>query len=355
MSDRQVAAPVSAQAPRPGDTAGAPMTGRAVRWVNRLTRLVSSRPFRWGFVAVAVGLAAYALATEWTGVRTALAHIGLLRILAAFVGVLIATVATMQVWRVLIAALGSPLPARASARILFLGQLGKYLPGSIWPVLAQMELASEHQVPRHRSASASVLTMLLALLSGLLVALATLPFVARAAPYRWVFLVTPVLLVCLHPKLLNRLLGWLLRLARRPALEQPLSGPAIAGALVWSLVSWLGYGLQIWLLVTRLGAPYGRGALLAIGGFAFAWCVGFVVVFAPAGAGVREVLLIAILGPVVGVAGATAVALVSRVLTTLSDLLTAAAAVAWSRRSRSGPGQAEMPDVPGDSEGSHPA
>lgn len=352
MPDRQVTTPVAAQAAGPdGGTAGsaergsrpaAPGAGRRARWAG-LIRLLSSRPFRWGFVAIAVGLAGYAVGRDWTSVRDALASLGLLRVLAAFLGVLIATLATMQVWRVLVAALGSPMPARAAARVLFIGQLGKYLPGSVWPVLAQMELASEHKVPRHRSASASVLTMLVALLTGLLVALVTLPFVARSTPYRWVFLAAPILLACLHPKLLNQLLGRLLRLARRPPLEQPLSGRAIAGALAWSVISWLGYGLQIWLLITRLGAPYGTGALLAIGGFAFAWCVGFVIVFAPAGAGVREVLLIAMLGPVIGVGSATAVALLSRVLVTLGDLLTAAVAVALNRGAAARRDQGESP------------
>ena len=100
----------------------------------------------------------------------------------------------------------------------------------------------------------------------------------------------------------------------------------MAGALAWSCSSWVLYGLQIWLLATRLGAPGGRTALLAVGGFAFAWSVGFLVVFAPAGAGVRDVLLVAILGPVLGVGSATAVALVSRALMTAGDLLTAALA-----------------------------
>jgi hypothetical protein len=106
----------------------------------------------------------------------------------------------------------------------------------------------------------------------------------------------------------------------------------VVGALAWAFASWIFYGLQIWLLATRLGAPDGKAALLAIGGFAFAWSVGFIVVFAPAGAGVRDVLLVAMLGPVLGVAQATAVALVSRVLLTVGDLLTAAVAAGFTRR-----------------------
>ncbi len=285
-------------------------------------------------MAVAIGLGSYAVARDWTHVWAALASLGVLTVAAALVSVLLALLATMQVWRRLLAALGSPLPARAAAQIMFVGQLGKYLPGSLWPVLAQMELGAAHQVPRRRSATAAVLTMLLSLLTGLFAALVALPFFARSHRYWWAFLFAPVLVVLLHPRVLNPVLRRLLRLARRPDLEMPLTGRAILTASAWALVSWVFYGLQIWLLATRLGAPDGKTAPLAVGGFALAWSAGFLVVFVPAGVGVREVVLIAALHPVLHVADATAVvALVSRVLLTAGDLLTAAASAGYARRS----------------------
>jgi uncharacterized membrane protein YbhN (UPF0104 family) len=330
--------------PPPSAAAGGPVAAdgpgreRAARGRLRAAwavarRLLASRPVRWVFVAVAAALGGYAVARDWTQVRVALASIGGLTAAAAMVSVLIAMLAMMQAWRRLLAGLGSPLPARIAARIMFVGQLGKYLPGSIWPILAQMELGNAHRVPRHHSASASMLNMVLSVLSGLLTALVTLPFVAGSTPYLWAFLAAPGLLACLHPKVLNFLLGRLFRLTRRPPLEQPLTARAIATSLAWSFGSWIFYGLQIWLLATRLGAPRGTGALLAVGGFAFAWSVGFLAVFAPAGAGVREVLLVALLGPVLGVGAATAVALVSRALTTVGDLLMAGVAAGYFRRS----------------------
>jgi glycosyltransferase 2 family protein len=307
-----------------------PRRAAGSRW-RAAARMLSTRPVRWGFIVVTVAIGGYAIAREWTGVRTSLASLGFVPVAAAMVGVLIGLFATMLMWRLLLAALGSPLPVRAAARIMFLGQLGKYLPGSVWPVLAQMELGNAYQVPRHRSAAASVLTMLLSLLTGLLAALVTLPFVAGPTPYRWAFLAAPILLMLLHPRVLNRVLDLLLRLAKRPGLEKPLTGRMMAGALAWSFASWIFFGLQIWFLATRLGAPDGKTALLAVGGFAFAWCAGFLVVFAPAGAGVREVLLIATLGPVLGAGAATAVALVSRVAMTAGDLLTAGVAAVYGR------------------------
>ncbi len=320
------------QAGAPGASAA---SGHASSLRALAVRLIRSRWFRWGFVAVTVGLGIYAIVSNWPSVHTALAKIGFGTAAEAMLCVLVGLAALLQIFRVLLAALGSPLPMRASAQILFVGQLGKYLPGSVWPVLAQMELGAAHQVPRRRSASASILTMLLSLLTGILVGLVMLPFSKGAAPYRWVFLFAPLLLVCLYPRLLNRIIDRMLRLARRPVLEQPLTSVAVAKALGWGIVMWISFGLQVWLMAAPLGLDSARGALLAIGAFAFAWCAGFLVILAPAGAGIREYVLLALLGPAVGFGAAAAIALVSRVLMTLGDLVTAGTAGWLARRSRS--------------------
>ena len=304
-----------------------PKTAVVLRAVRRCA---ASRAFRWGFVAVTVALGGYAVAAQWGQVSRSIDRMGPLTVALAMVSVLLALLMSMQVWRALLAGLGSPLPVPGTARIVFLGQLGKYLPGSVWLVLAQMELGTTYRVPRRRSAAASVLVMLLTLLTGLLTALVMLPFTGTSS-YLWAFAVTPVLLACLHPRVLNQLMNRLLRLAKQPPLEQPLSGRTLAMALGWSLAVWICYGMQIWLLTMRLGAPIGSSLLLAVGGYAFAWSVGFIVVFVPAGVGLREVLLITTLSPIVGAGGATAVALVSRALTTAADLLAAASAGALRR------------------------
>jgi len=54
----------------------------------------------------------------------------------------------------------------------------------------------------------------------------------------------------------------------------------------------------------------------------------------PSGAGVREAILVAGLGPFVGTGPAIALAAVSRVLLTVADLVTAGAAAALAERER---------------------
>jgi hypothetical protein len=315
-----------------GDGAGGDLGSRPAgsRYVAAATRLSGSKVVRWVFVCAALALAAYAVIKDRSDISKDLGILGALPIAAALVSGLLALLMTAQLWRSLLAGMGSPLSFPTAARILFIGQLGKYLPGSIWPVLAQMELGKAHRVPRYRSASASVLLMLITLITGLLTAAVTLPFVAGSLPFWWALLLAPVLLVLIHPRVLNGLINRVLKLARQPSLETPLSGAAVARAMFWSFASWIFYSLQIWVLADRLGAPPGKTVLIALGGFAFAWSVGFLVIFAPAGAGVRDVLLLWVLGLVIP-GSAIVVVLISRVLLTVADLLSAGIAAAFTR------------------------
>jgi glycosyltransferase 2 family protein len=309
----------------PADRAGSPAA-------HHLRRLLTAPATRLAFLVLAVTLGAFAVASQWSEVRTGFAKLGPPALLAALALALATCAATFAVWRGLLAAFGSPLPRRDAARVFFVGQLGKYVPGSVWSVVAQMELGKAHAVPRSRSALVAAVTMLVSLSSALLVAAGTLPWASDAATdgYLWAFAAVPVLLVALHPRIANPGLRALFRRLRRPPMERPLSGRDLFQATTRSLLAWLLAGTHVWLLAVQLGAPIGQTFLLATGGFAFAWAVGFLIVFAPAGAGVRELILIAALSPVLDPGKATAVALASRLVTILADLLAAGAAAGWA-------------------------
>jgi hypothetical protein len=313
-------------------------------------KVLGSPIVRIGFVVLAVGLGVWAVYAQRDAVATGLGRVGVLTVLGALVTVVAGLAVSLQTWRSLLASLGSPLPLAAAGRIFFIGQLGKYIPGSVWPVVMQTELAKAEKVPRARSATAAILAMVITLCAGLLLVIATLPFLAsgETAGYRWIVLAAPVMLIGLHPRIINPALGRLLKLAKRPPLEHPLTGRAVLVAMAWALVSWVLLCTHVWLLAVRLGAKPGQAALLAIGGFAFAWTAGFLVVFAPAGAGVREVILVATLKTVLDTGEATVIALVSRVLMSVADLIVAGLAVwaAWSFRPKAKAHDSQDDDAP---------
>ena len=191
-----------------------------------MSRTLLRRLLRWGFLLVALGFGI-------VGGRRAVAD-GRRRARAAVLArcspgrsrpTLAALGAGMMMWRALLADLGSPLHVVDAAKVFFVGQLGKYIPGSLWPVLAQMELARDLGVPRPRSAAAFFLTYPVYLATGLLVAVATLPVLAgdSVARYAWLAALLPLLVAALHPRVVNAVLNLGLRLIRRPPLERPLS------------------------------------------------------------------------------------------------------------------------------------
>ena len=288
---------------------------------------------------------AWSLTTQWPAVRPLLGQLSIRSLAAALAAVLAGIYATFLCWRAVLADLGGRLPVLAGARVFFLGQLGKYLPGSVWPVMAQMELGRDYGVPERASGAAVGVFLLVVVGTGLAVAAATAPLLGLEAlhAYWWLLAVLPVALVAIVPAVLNRLIGVALRLARRPPLPAPLSTGGVLRAAGWALVSWLAYGTQLWVLAGQFGSPAGPPPLLrATGAFAAAWCAGFLLVVAPAGAGVREAALVLLLGGVLTRPEATVAAVASRLLFVLGDLGWGAAALLVGRRSAR-PGRAARP------------
>jgi uncharacterized membrane protein YbhN (UPF0104 family) len=234
------------------------------------------------------------------------------------------------IWRGTLAVLGSRLPTRPAARLFFVTQLGKYLPGAVWPVVAQMRLGKELGVPKQRMGLAFLLTLGLSTLVGILVGAAALPALLQAEG-RVVLLgllAVPVLVALLVPTVLNALLGTALRILRRPGLERPLHERDVLRGVGSALLFWLVYGGHVWLLAVGLGADPWEALPVAVGGFAIAFSLGPLLVVLPAGAGVREAVLILLLHSVLPTSDATAVALTSRgVLMATDGLLALAAAM----------------------------
>jgi uncharacterized membrane protein YbhN (UPF0104 family) len=300
------------------------------------------RPPRWrGALRLAVlaafaGALALALAAQWGAVRPLLGQLSPASLAAALAAVLGGILATFLCWREVLADLGRRLPVVAGARVFFLGQLGKYLPGSLWPVMAQMELGRDYQVPERASGSAVGVFLLVLVGTGLAVVAAAAPLLGPDAvhAYWWLLAALPLALLVLVPPVLNRLLALAMRLARRPPLPRPLSAGGILRAAGWALASWLAYGVHVWVLAGQLGAGGPPLLARATGAFAAAWCAGFLLVVVPAGAGVREAALVVLLGGVLTRPEATVVAVVSRLLFVVGDLGWGAAGLLAGRRTR---------------------
>jgi uncharacterized membrane protein YbhN (UPF0104 family) len=149
---------------------------------------------------------------------------------------------------------------------------------------------------------------------------------ATTEDYWWLFLLAPVLIAALHPKIVTWSLNLALKVVRRPPLERPADLAATLRAVGWSLLGWALFGAHIWLLSMAAGGSGKTLPLTAAGAYALAWTVGFLVFIAPGGIGAREAALTIALSPMLPAGAPIVVAIVSRVVFTLVDLIGAGTA-----------------------------
>ncbi len=279
-------------------------------------------------------VAAYLVVTNWSDLRGITAEIGVLPVLGSTVLALVGTALICQVWRVFLVGVGVQAPQIDVNQVFFVTQLGKYLPGSIWPVVAQMEAGRRWGAGRSAMLVASGLMLAMLTATGLALGIVLLPWSGGAGlrQYWWTLLFLVPLGAVLHPKVMPWLLDRALRLIGREPAGVSLSGRAMLLGAAWSLAVWFMLGLHVYVLIAALGSTGWGPVGAAVGGMALAWAVGLIVIPAPAGAGVRDTVLVLTLSPLVGPPAALTVALASRLILLCTDLFLAGVSLLIARR-----------------------
>jgi uncharacterized membrane protein YbhN (UPF0104 family) len=261
------------------------------------------------------------VARRWDELTVVFGRLSWLAVLGSVPLAALAQVAAMRSARTIMADLGAPLPVPAAGRLYFVSQLGKYLPGTVWAMIALVTMSREYRIMRKTSLASGLLALAFSLATAFCVAAVLLPLGAAdtVRHYWYVGLLIPALLVGLHPRVVTKLLDTALRLAHKQPIPDRMSYAGTLRAVGWQALCWLLFGLHAWLLMIGIGAPAGRSLAVSIGGFALSYGLGPVFVVAPAGAGVRETGIVLTLGSIVGSSAALAVALVSRVVIVFVD------------------------------------
>ncbi len=243
-------------------------------------------------------------------------------------GVLLAAVA----WARLLdgASLTTLLPSFTEA------QLAKYVPGAIWQGVGQV-LGAERLGVRRARASVAFLVQLWTQLVAATCVGALLVLDARAG-WMWLLPAAGILgLITLARRPLVWVLGVVGRLLRREAASAGRVAPAQRDIIGAALLGAGTIALGGWSFSALLLGPRPQVEVVAVvAAFAAAWVAGFLVVPLPAGAGVREFVLLAALGSEFGAAAVLAAAVVHRVVALVAEILLAVVARAAGRARTSG-------------------
>lgn len=243
------------------------------------------------------------------------------------------------IWGRIVLDLGGPaLPVSTSMRIFMVANLGRYVPGKIWQIAGLAYLAKGEGVPAGVATGAAVLGQGVALLAATLLGVGAL--FGPNEVWRqlgWIGLVggigvgVTILTLVTVPALFRGVMAAWLRLTRAE-LPEGFDERGNVG-LRWLglyLLNWSMYAAAFWLLYLSFRE---WSTFIQVGpAFAAAYVAGYVAIFAPAGAGVREGFLVVLLLPIMPRESAVVLAVVARLWTTVVELVPAATMAVWHGR-----------------------
>lgn len=287
---------------------------------------------------VAVGLAVRDLVRQWgeLGRQPVLWAIRPGYLVAAGLVALTTYLVLIDSWRRVLAGYDHTLPFPAAARIWILSNFGKYLPGKLWIIAGMAVMAREEGVRPAAAVTSAVIMQALALASGAAVGAFAPGALSALGPWGgWAAAAVAVasflgLAFLLSSRALRLVQGLLPSGA--PTLEA-VKGRALAIGLIGNILAWLGYGLATRWLAAGLFTGSDLPLLAASGAFAVSYLAGLLALVVPGGIGVRETIFVVLLRPFTGLPAAIALAIASRLLMTLVELLLALPAALKHRQS----------------------
>lgn len=258
---------------------------------------------RLTLAAIVVYFVYRTLSASWDEIRQ-----NLVSLRPSWSGVLLASLATctgyavlIAAWRLLLRAWQSPLNLLDATRIWFVSSLGKYVPGKIWSIGAMAVLAKEAGASPVAATGSAVIMQLVNLAAGFAVLafagageLLTLYPMARLTA--WVTLAATIIGLAFGPQLLTWGVRTAERVFRRPISTMPaLSHRTLLVVFAANVFAWLAYGVAFGLFWSALLGRGGGVSLAALAVFTASYLIGFLVLPAPGGLGVREAALVALL------------------------------------------------------------
>ena len=313
---------------------------RAAGWLRSHKRLVQ-------LVVVALILVFLALGvrSSWSNLSKYQWHVQW-ELLAAALALFVAQELTYAlIWRGILRRLGSGLDIVSSQRIYLSAEFVRYIPGNVWHVFARVFGAESRGVPKPIGLASMVIELATKITSAALVFALSLLFwpdvsgLTRVIPRDIIVGIglvgVPLLLIGLHPRLLQGVLNRGLRMLRREPVTLGLRYRDLLIITGYWALSWVVGGVGFYLLIRSLtDAPTTIVAVvLAIGINAIGWDVGFLAILTPSGLGFREAAIAGLLiacGLVSGADASLGVALVvafmARLLTTGAELICVTAA-----------------------------
>ena len=242
----------------------------------------------------------------------------------SYVVLLFYAVLTVYIWKLLIKKLGSDLSFGKSFKIMFLSQMPKYIPGKVWGSLSRIYLCQKEGVSKQVSSASIIYETGLALVAGLIFGLSLLfIYIDKGiiSKYIPVFYLIPFILLILHPKIFTKIANFILNKLKAESLIVSFSFWQMLLLVGLYLINWVIMSVALYYFVNSIYTVGISKFPIIVGIFAISVITGQISFFVPAGLGVREGVMTALLSLYLPLEIAIVIAIGSRIWMASGELI----------------------------------
>ncbi|UCD17158.1 MAG: flippase-like domain-containing protein [Candidatus Zixiibacteriota bacterium] len=297
----------------------------------------------WLLAAIIIFILIRTIYTHWDDLRAWEWRVHWAKLLLSVLFMAGAYLTASQGWRTLLVGFGYRIRLHEAFRVVYLAQLGRYIPGKIWQVIGMVGLAREIGIPSAVALASFVLVQAYALPAAFLLIFATMgsaEWIDSLMIYRNIFyifmaaiLVVFLVLFC-RPGGLHWALNKLLVMFKRdPVSYQPGFGNRISIFALY-LLTWFLFGISFHFFLGALLKHPQHVLQNSAGIYIAAYNIGYIAFFSPGGLGFREGVMTALLSPGLTQPVAASIALINRVWITAAEAVVSLLAILTYRLKR---------------------
>lgn len=222
------------------------------------------------------------------------------------------------------------LSLKKTFKVLYISNLGRYIPGKVWQLVAMYYLLERENIGKLKTTSGIIWSNIFTNLSAILIGVSAIALSKyEISLYSITFLLGlfAAIFLVIQPPVIDALINYILKKLKRTQIKVSLSLFTIVSFIFFYAIVWGLCGSAFFLLTKSVAEIDIKLLPLFIGFFASSYVVGYIALFAPGGLGVREGVLAYMLSYYVPLPVASLIAVVSRIWLTLGEL--ACVGIAW--------------------------
>jgi len=229
-------------------------------------------------------------------------------------------------WYLITLKLNIAISFRETLESWFYSQLGKYLPGKVWLLLSRFYFYESKGKSKKAISIALYFETVTIIGAACLIFLAALIFHNEKWPISpwgqslWLFPLLLLGFVSLHPRVLQKIINWVLIRFKREPLSLSISYSDILWILFVCIISWIVGGVGFYFFVNSVYPVAPQTILFLTGALAISSTLGLIALFAPGGLGVREGALVYILSFMMATPVAVIISVLTRIWMTLIEI-----------------------------------